>query len=91
MINFADLRRVLDVRPDLQQPSLAEAFDNGLVLALAMWSWTFPGFLRHLSPRSDRQADLIDRSEQVVSQGRSSGYFTPPGLSLARRGCGLPS
>ena len=86
MINFADLRRVLDVRPDLQQPTLAESFDNGLVLALAMWSWTFPGFLRHLSPQSDRQAELIDRAEQVVSEGRSSGYFTPPGLSLAGRG-----
>lgn len=86
MINFADLRRVLDVRPDFQQPSLAEAFDNGLVWALAMWSWTFPGFLRHLSLQSDRQAELIDRAQQAVSQGHSSGYFTPPGLSLAGRG-----
>ncbi len=85
MINFADLRRVLDVRPDLEQPALAEAFDDGLVLALAMWSWTFPGFPRLLSPQSDRQAELMDRAEQVVSQGHRSGHFTPPGLEGVKK------
>ena len=46
-----------------------------------MLSWTFPGVLTGVKPRSDEQAELIDRAEKLVSEGRKSGYFHSPVLS----------
>jgi hypothetical protein len=81
MINFADLGQVLEVRPDLRRPALNEAFVNGLAFALAMWSWTFPGFLRGLTPQSNRQIELMERAERILSQSRKSSHFSSPDLS----------
>ena len=81
MTNYADLLRILDSRPRFQSRAFAEAVTDGFVLALAMWTWTFPGFLDGLSPRSDRQAGLIDRAAQLVADSREAGRLTAPRLS----------
>ncbi len=88
MINFPDLGRALDTRPDVKQPALQEAFAEGLVLALAMWSWTFPGFLKRFSARSERQEKLVVRADRIVSESRTDGYFAPAGLAFAGTGWG---
>jgi hypothetical protein len=81
MINFADLDRILDVRPDLPEPALAEDFASGLVFALAMLSWTFPGMFDTWSSRPPRQTELFDRAERLVRDSRDCSYFNSPVLS----------
>jgi len=80
MINHVDLVRVLDVGTDLKSPDLAIAFRNGLIYALAFWDWAFPGFLRSLVPRSDRQDQLIASAHQLIEESHQSGRLVVFGV-----------
>ena len=91
MLNHAELYRVLEVGSDLKDQELATAFRNGLIYALAFWEWAFAGFLDGLSPRSDRQVELIAQARELIAVSRQLGRLTVFGAAkvnpTSRRGC----
>jgi len=84
MLNHADLHRVLEVGTDLKDPEIAQAFQNGLVYALAFWEWAFSGFLDDLTPRSARQVELVVSAQEIVAESHRSGALAVFGMGLER-------